>query len=141
MRCVKFFLLLLNTYRVCLRVSLGSYLSNELHCDAERCLNPFLESQTCATAHFLYFHHHFETWFRGLILSKYSCILAKNAHFLIFEDVCGLQNIPIVFENVLNVFSDIKLTCNCKGLHWKTLFPKLIVILCSGTYFEPFVSV
>ena len=130
-----------NTYCVCLQVSLGSYLSNKIHCDVDRYLNPFLESQTCATAHFLYFHHHFETWFRGLIFSKNSCILAKNAHFLIFEGVCELKNTPMVFENVLNVFSDIKLTCNYKGLHWKTLFPKLTVILHAGTFFEPFVSV
>ena len=90
---------------------------------------------------FLYFHHHFETSFRGWILSKNSCILAKNAHFLIFEDVCGLKNTSTVFINTLNVFSDIKLTCNYKGSHWKTLFPKLIVILHAGKYFEPFVSV
>ena len=44
-----------NTYCVCLQVSLGSYLSNKIHCDVDRYLNPFLESQTCATAHFYIF--------------------------------------------------------------------------------------
>ena len=133
-------LLLPNTYCVCLRIFLGSYLSNEIHCDAERCLNPFLESQTCATAHFLFSSSLWDLIQRiGFV--KNSCILAKNTYFLIFEGVCEQKNTPCVFENVFNVFNDIKLTCNCKGLHWKTLFPKLIVILYSVTYFEPFVSV
>ena len=72
---------------------------------------------------------------------KNSWILAKNANFLIFEDVCGLKSTSTVFINTLNVFSDIKLTCNYKGSHWKALFPELIVILQTGKYFEPFVSV
>ena len=58
-----------------------------------------------------------------------------------FEDVCGLKNTLIVFKNTLNVFRDINLTCNYKGLHWKALFPKIIVILHTGKFFEPFVSV
>ena len=40
---------------------------------------------------FLCFHHHFETWFRGLVLSKHSCILAKNAHFWSLKTSVGCR--------------------------------------------------
>ena len=40
---------------------------------------------------FFSFHHHFETWFRGLVLSKNSCILAKNAQFFSLKTSVGCR--------------------------------------------------
>ena len=72
---------------------------------------------------------------------KIAVFSSKNEDFCAFEAVYGPKNVSNVFKNILNVFSNLKLTCSEQGLHWNALVLIIVVIVKKGTFFEPFVSV
>ena len=54
---------------------------------------------------------------------------SKNEDFSCFAAVYELRNVPKVFKNILNMFSNLKLICRDEGLHWNTLVLMLVAIL------------
>ena len=71
---------------------------------------------------------------------KIAVFSSKNEDFCAFEGVYGPKNVSNVFKNILNVFSNLKLTCSEQGLHWNALVLMIVVIVKKVTFFEPFVS-
>ena len=60
---------------------------------------------------------------------KIAIFSSKNEDFSYFAAVYRLKNVPNVFRNTLNMFSNLKLTSSDKGLHLNTLVLMLVVIL------------
>ena len=65
---------------------------------------------------------------------------SKNEDFSCFAAVYELRNVPKVFKNILNMFSNLKLICRDEGLHWNTLVLMLVAIFKKGEKIQPFVS-
>ena len=72
---------------------------------------------------------------------KIAVFSSKNAGFPCFAAVYELRNVPNVFKNILNVFSNLKLMSSDEGLHWNTLVFMVVVIVSGGEKIWPFVSV
>ena len=71
---------------------------------------------------------------------KIAVFSSKNEDFSCFAAVYELRNVPKVFKNILNMFSNLKLICRDEGLHWNTLVLMLVAIFKKREKFWPFVS-
>ena len=71
---------------------------------------------------------------------KIAVFSSKNEDFSCFAAVYELRNVPKVFKNILNMFSNLKLICRDEGLHWNTLVLMLVAIFKKPEKIEPFVS-
>ena len=60
---------------------------------------------------------------------KIAVFSSKNEDFCDFEAVYSPKNVSNVFKNILNVFSNLKLTCSERGLHWNDLVLMIVVIV------------
>ena len=90
---------------------------------------------------FLGFHHLSEGNFKGGILMKIAVFSSKNTIFSCFAAVYEVRNVPNVFKNILNMFSNLKLISSDEGLHWNTLVLMVAVTVYGGEKIWPFVSV
>ena len=59
---------------------------------------------------------------------KIAVLSSKNTNFSCFVAVYEVRNVPNVFKNILNMFSNLKLICRDEGLHWNTLVLMLVAI-------------
>ena len=48
---------------------------------------------------------------------KIAVFSSKNVEFSCFAAVYGFRNVPNVFKNILNMFSNLKLISSGEGLH------------------------
>ena len=72
---------------------------------------------------------------------KIAVFSSKNTNFSCFVAVYEVRNVPNIFKNILNMFSNLKLISSDEGLHWNTLVFMVVAIVYGGEKIWPFVSV
>ena len=64
---------------------------------------------------------------------KIAVFSSKNEDFFAFEAVYGPKDASNVFKNIIDVFSNLKLTCSEQGMYWNALVLMIVVIVKKST--------